>query len=668
MMAGRIEYRDGVKVAVTPDGTVYRYADIERYNNPGMDFDDVTGEPLMMTPTISDTPTTTPSRSLGSRVGNEDIDAGLAMMTDADASLYNLLDPSGRYSNTLLGRVNRAALSPLDILLGGLTAGSGALSKGMGYASDALGLGLQPGDIPDAEEQGQILDALYALPASRMLGAASEAGGRAAAVQGALEAADPAIDPVQQAFRRRSLPDYAYLTHEAQPYPAVGRNVLEGDIGVDNSPFLPGATAMTPEERALFAADPRRYWVDPETGGDILSQAVGARTLPTLRGQGVYDGPDGPEFNPLSIGRSYATPEQLWATESLRGLLDVQGATPWTRLAAGDLPAVFLPKTRQGTVEEMTRLKEVGEPYGLSDIVDVGEGYILTNYMGGAADVGREARRALEKASGLKAIRSTAESGYPGYEGAWERGAGQAIRRYLENIQSGDEEALAALEASDAVKQAARDRAMLAREAGATLGGSNRVVEEMMRTIGRGEGFSDRLQSYAERLEARRIEPQIPLFSAGTQPSGTATHFSSVEGLPELDPLKYGTNPKMKGAELALPVPYPPQTYFGIDAGRPGGYIKEGALGDVRYDVPEMPSNLLDLAAGWGDISDEAAAIVARMEANAGQPMTPAAREAALEAYRMRIAKMRGYGGLYNPNAPSGPIVTSFYPVATGAQ
>lgn len=486
--------------------------------------------------------------------------------------------------------------------------------------------------------------------------------------RGMLAAADPAIDPVQQAFRRRSLPDYAYLTHEAQPYPAVGRNVLEGDVGVDNSPFLPGATAMTPEERALFAADPRRSWVDPETGGDILSQAVGARTLPTLRGQGVYDGPDGLEFNPLSIGRSYATPEQLWATESLRGLLDVQGATPWTRLAAGDLPAVFLPKTRQGTVEEMTRLKEVGEPYGLSDIVDVGEGYILTNYMGGAADVGREARRALEKASGLKAIRSTAESGYPGYEGAWERGAGQAIRRYLENIQSGDEEALAALEASDAVKQAARDRAMLAREAGATLGGSNRVVEEMMRTIGRGEGFSDRLQSYAERLEARRIEPQIPLFSAGTQPSGTATHFSSVEGLPELDPLKYGTNPKMKGAELALPVPYPPQTYFGIDAGKPGGYIKEGALGDIRYDVPEMPSNLLDLAAGWGDISDEAAAIVARMEANAGQPMTPAAREAALEAYRMRIAKMRGYGGLYNPNAPSGPIVTSFYPVATGAQ
>jgi len=183
MADGIITYVDGVAMLVTPDGNEYRWSDVQRYNNPGMDFDDVTGEPLMMLPTISDTPTTTPSRSLGSRVGNEDIDAGLAMMTDADASLYNLLDPSGRYSNTLLGRVNRAALSPLDILLGGLTAGSGALSKGMGYASDALGLGLQPGDIPDAEEMGQIADALYALPASRMLGAASEAGGRAAAIE-----------------------------------------------------------------------------------------------------------------------------------------------------------------------------------------------------------------------------------------------------------------------------------------------------------------------------------------------------------------------------------------------------------------------------------------------------------------------------------------------------
>jgi hypothetical protein len=124
----------------------------------------------------------------------------------------------------------------------------------------------------------------------------------------------------------------------------------------------------------------------------------------------------------------------------------------------------------------------------------------------------------------------------------------------------------------------------------------------------------------------------------------------------------------MRGAERALPAPYPPQTYFGVNVDSPGGYTKESALGDVRYDIPEMPTNLLDLASGWGDISDEADAIVSRMEATSGQAMTPAARDAALQSYRMRIAKLRGYGGLYNPTYASGPVVTSFYPVATGAQ
>jgi hypothetical protein len=207
---------------------------------------------------------------------------------------------------------------------------------------------------------------------------------------------------------------------------------------------------------------------------------------------------------------------------------------------------------------------------------------------------------------------------------------------------------------------------VLAREAGADLGGSNRVVEEMLRTVGRGEGFGDRLQSYAERLEARRIEAQIPLFRGGVQPEGAATHFSRVPGILELDPAKSGTNPSMKGAEQSLPVPYPQQTYMGLNVDLPGGYVKEGALGDVRYDLPSPPANLLDLTSGWGGIGDEAETIVSRMERATGQPMAASARDNLLDAYRMRIAKMRGYEGLYDPNYRSGPIATSFYPMSTG--
>jgi hypothetical protein len=187
MAEGIITYVDGVAMLVTPDGNEYRWSDVQRYNNPGAQVDDRTGEIMALMPSADVAPTPPDERSLGSRVGNEDIAAGVRMMTDADASLYNLLDPSGRYSSTLLGRINRLAVSPLDVLLGGLTAGSGVAQKGMGYASDALGLGLRPGDIPTAEEQGQLADALYALPASRMLGAISEAGGRAAATRAVVD-------------------------------------------------------------------------------------------------------------------------------------------------------------------------------------------------------------------------------------------------------------------------------------------------------------------------------------------------------------------------------------------------------------------------------------------------------------------------------------------------
>jgi hypothetical protein len=184
MADGIITFVDGVAMLVTPDGREYRWSDVQRHNNPGVDFDDITGAPLLTLPTVGDRPAAPPQPSLGSRVGNEDIASGRALALDPAVSLYSALDPEGRYSNTLLGQINQAVMRVPDLALGGLLAGSGAVSKGAGYVSDALGLDLQPGDIPNAEEQGQLLDALYALPASRMLGAISEAGGRAAAARG----------------------------------------------------------------------------------------------------------------------------------------------------------------------------------------------------------------------------------------------------------------------------------------------------------------------------------------------------------------------------------------------------------------------------------------------------------------------------------------------------
>jgi SAM-dependent methyltransferase len=175
-----------------PDGGVMRLSDAQRQINPDMDFDDITGLPLPSTPTAYDPAAdlAVPQRSLGSRVGNEDLAAGRALALDPDASMYSLLDPEGRYADTPLGYFNQALMRAPDLALGGLLAMFGGAQKAAGYGSDLLGLGLQPGDIPNAEEASQVADALYALPTARMAGAISNAASRSAANTGRQFTAD----------------------------------------------------------------------------------------------------------------------------------------------------------------------------------------------------------------------------------------------------------------------------------------------------------------------------------------------------------------------------------------------------------------------------------------------------------------------------------------------
>lgn len=136
-----------------------------------------------------------PRKNLRASVGNKDIAAGRALGSPLnDVSLYNLWDPEGRYANTPLGIVNRNLARVPDAVLGAALMGSGALSKAMGFGSDALGLDLRRSDIPDAEAMGQIADALYPLPAFRTVGILSAlgvprqaAGTAAAKVAGAVD-------------------------------------------------------------------------------------------------------------------------------------------------------------------------------------------------------------------------------------------------------------------------------------------------------------------------------------------------------------------------------------------------------------------------------------------------------------------------------------------------
>lgn len=74
------------------------------------------------------------------------------------------------------------------------------------------------------------------------------------------------------------------------------------------------------------------------------------------------------------------------------------------------------------------------------------------------------------------------------------------------------------------------------------------------------------------------------------------THFSSRPGLTELDPEQHGTG--LKGADLKRrdqdPENYLNRTYYGLDTGKPGGYVKESGLGNHEYRASVDASKLYD--------------------------------------------------------------------------
>ena len=465
--------------------------------------------------------------------------------------------------------------------------------------------------------------------------------------------------------RELALRPVTYATHEAAPYAAVAANVGERNVGLSGARHLPGVLEADPAAAEAFRQS--RSWADPETGKDILLSVAGGDVMPTLRGQGVYAGPRGVEFNPLSVARVEGlTPEQLQATESLRGLLDVQGGTPWTTIKGGNSPAIFIPHADEaGSKADLEALMEVGRKFNAPDVMDVGDGYIMTNFDAPeTAITGLAARKAIKKATGMRGTSVDIGGGYPWYEGAWEGGSPSAIRQYLAHADEADQATVEALQASPQVREAAQKRAMLNFQQGKDFGGSNPDVDEMLRSVSRpGADFGDGLRSYSSRMLAREIAQQPPVLPKPGGDYVNLTHFSD-EVRKSIDPSYKFSNPRIVGAERSLPAPYPAQSYFGVDEGLQGGYVKEGALGDIAHTAALPRSHFLDIGRGFPqDISGEADAIISRIAETRKSPMTAAEIDKLRTAYMMQIAKQRGYAGLLTQDAGSGPIATSFYPV-----
>lgn len=508
------------------------------------------------------------------------------------------------------------------------------------------------------------------------VGSAAEAIGLGTMARGALGGTTNLLgDVISEARNARAIGAMqpgARLTSEAIPYADLGAGAGFRHVGIDPAAHLPGAARLSEAEKDAFTA--ARNWADPATGEDIFLRAIGAPQQAAMRGQGVYTPPSGvTEYNPLTTRITGATDEQLQATEALRGLLDVQGASTWTRPNAGSQPALVIPHSPgEGSKEMIAKLTDAGSAHGIPTVYDIGDHYVMTNFGGTMPDLSPELRRAVGRATGTKPISTTIATGYPSYEDAWRTGAPDAARQLIEYLTEADPAAVQALGASGDIRSAAAARAMLDTQAEKALGGGNMGVGELRRMIGRDQNWLTNLPEYAARYKAREIPVQPPTALRQT-PDMLAAQHQGPAGLLELDPAKAGSNPGIVGAERGLPAPAPKQVYMGVDVGKPGGYVPEYGLqtGETyRMDLPRAQYAdvaQFDVSPGGGvpSITAEANTIVGRIAATRKSPMTETERDRLITSYQMAIAKARGYSGLLNTGHEQGSMATSFYPIRT---
>lgn len=243
-------------------------------------------------------------------------------------------------------------------------------------------------------------------------------------------------------------PDYAnkytaFGTSERVPY--VGSEHLSGIVGSDDA------------TRAMYSADPRASW-SPE-GRDIIIDALGGYQRSPLEATGFYTPPGGKlEINPATITRALvgvsegavdpASRGMMDVAEALRGYIDAQGASAWHKPIAnakpGEMGSVFIPAEGPVSGEDLLRLRELGEPYGLTDVVDTGQGVTLTSFYPGppsGAETGKALKGdlgvALRDVMGSPGQRVKIDSGYQPLFELEESGPGTGVvTRALEELIS----------------------------------------------------------------------------------------------------------------------------------------------------------------------------------------------------------------------------------------
>lgn len=329
----------------------------------------------------------------------------------------------------------------------------------------------------------------------------------------------------------RTIADYfpkhtAYGTYEAQPFAAGGH--------------LPGSASATPAERLEFANDPRSAWDFAMGGRDAIYAGMrvpgtdaGMAVRRTEPMSGVYEGPMGMETNPgfvarplvaFDAGKVKSMPEAdmaiMQAGEGARGLLDYQGAgafnKTWVGGQAGQSNSVVGVKSASGalTTEQLQKLQEIGRKYGLPDVNDRGDSVLFTDFYNGAPSMNSKTYKAFSKeindVMNFKTTdRAKVDSGYIGYEDAWQagQGSGAATNQFLSMIDSMPEGIARSLGDNEMVKKAAADRLSRDAEWASRWGATREDVQNLRSIIANSKG--NWITALKEAVKAGAVLPVV---------------------------------------------------------------------------------------------------------------------------------------------------------------
>jgi hypothetical protein len=314
----------------------------------------------------------------------------------------------------------------------------------------------------------------------------------------------------------------AQATYEAQPGAMTGH--------------LPGSVGAPRSERDAYAADPRSSWATAPGGRDAIYSGFGIpgtgesmRVRPTIDAQGVYTPPNGPtEYNPGNVARPLVTFDSgksvknitshdralLDGAEATRAYVDAQGAgawhKPWTGGAPGQSNSLMLTKNSAGRMDpaEIQRLQGVGKKYGISDVVDTGDGVTMTNFLNAPGKRSTKNQKALMAEVGqggqYRGIdRAKVDSGYVGFEDQWQQpqGSGAVTTEFLKTLEGLPQPVQDALDRNPDIAMAALARLERDQDWAAKWGAPREDIQNARRIMSQGPGWRQRLQEGVMRRE-----------------------------------------------------------------------------------------------------------------------------------------------------------------------